>query len=240
MLKHLGSCLSPLPALICCSLSVSLGILAVLLTFDSPESTRKRLPVEVTLSLRGSKLVNYARATTCDFKFHCVRACCIAGFTKPVAGQLVFIANQKTMVPWKAVVKLKKRNLGKFITKICKTITDESILCICWATIGVAHSPLHWVDCPPWPVFDPIHAPRPSPTSVLPSRSPHDPSSILWHPGSRLNRIDRIVISLRYIFFFGSPPAKNSGVKCVWPGAISGWVTDREVFPDAQSEDKSA
>jgi hypothetical protein len=99
MLKHLGSCLSPLPALICCSLSVSLGILAVLLTFDSPESTRKRLPVEVTLSLRGSKLVNYARATTCDFKFHCVRACCIAGFTKPVAGQLVFIANQKTMVP---------------------------------------------------------------------------------------------------------------------------------------------
>jgi hypothetical protein len=49
--------------------------------------------------------------------------------------------------------------------------------------------------------------------------------------GSRLNRIDRILISPRYTFFFGSSPAKNSGVKRVWPGAISGWVIDREVFP---------
>jgi hypothetical protein len=41
-------------------------------------------------------------------------------------------------------------------------------------------------------------------------------------------------------FFSGSPPAENSGVKRAWPGAISGWVTDRKVFPGAQSEDKSA
>jgi hypothetical protein len=30
--------------------------------------------------------------------------------------------------------------------------------------------------------------------------------------------------------FSGSPPAKNSGVKRAWPEAISGWVTDWEVF----------
>jgi hypothetical protein len=52
----------------------------------------------------------------------------------------------------------------------------------------------------------------------------------LRHPYSRLNRIDRILIPPRYTLFFGSPPAKNSGVKCAWPGAISGWVTNREVF----------
>jgi hypothetical protein len=45
------------------------------------------------------------------------------------------------------------------------------------------------------------------------------------------NRIDRILILPRYTFFFGSPPAKNSGVKRAWPGAISGWVTGQEVFP---------
>jgi hypothetical protein len=27
---------------------------------------------------------------------------------------------------------------------------------------------------------------------------------------------------------------KNSGVKRVWPGAISGWMTDREVFSGVQ------
>jgi hypothetical protein len=48
---------------------------------------------------------------------------------------------------------------------------------------------------------------------------------------SRLNRIDRILIPPRYTFFSGSPPTKNSGVKRDWPGAISGWVTDPEVFP---------
>ena len=33
------------------------------------------------------------------------------------------------------------------------------------------------------------------------------------------------------IFFSGSRSAKNSEVKRAWPGAISGWLTDREVFP---------
>jgi hypothetical protein len=56
----------------------------------------------------------------------------------------------------------------------------------------------------------------------------------------RLNRINSILIPPSCNFFSGSPPAKNSGVKRAWPGAISGWVTDREVFPGAQSEDKSA
>jgi hypothetical protein len=35
----------------------------------------------------------------------------------------------------------------------------------------------------------------------------------------------------RYTFFSGSPPANNSRVKRAWPRAISGWVTDRKVFP---------
>jgi hypothetical protein len=30
--------------------------------------------------------------------------------------------------------------------------------------------------------------------------------------------------------FFGSPPAKNPGVKRAWPRAILGWVIDQEVF----------
>jgi hypothetical protein len=55
----------------------------------------------------------------------------------------------------------------------------------------------------------------------------------------RLNRINNILISLSCNFFFGNPSAKNSGVKRAWPGAISEWVTDQEVFPGAQSEDKS-
>jgi hypothetical protein len=46
-----------------------------------------------------------------------------------------------------------------------------------------------------------------------------------------LNRIDRIFIPSRCTFFFGSPPAKNFEVKRAWLGAISGWVTDQEVFP---------
>jgi hypothetical protein len=56
----------------------------------------------------------------------------------------------------------------------------------------------------------------------------------------RLNRINSILISPSCNFFSGSTPAKNFGVKRAWPGAISGWVTDREVFPGAQSEHKSA
>jgi hypothetical protein len=56
----------------------------------------------------------------------------------------------------------------------------------------------------------------------------------------RLNRINSILIPPSCNFFSGSPSVKNSRVKRAWPGAISGWVTDREVFPGAQSEDKSA
>jgi hypothetical protein len=56
----------------------------------------------------------------------------------------------------------------------------------------------------------------------------------------RLNRINSILIPLSCNFFSGSPSVKNFRVKRAWPGAISGWVTDREVFPGAQSEDKSA
>jgi hypothetical protein len=52
----------------------------------------------------------------------------------------------------------------------------------------------------------------------------------LWHPNSRLNRIDRILISQRYIFFSESPHVKNFGVKRACFKAISWWVTDREVF----------
>jgi hypothetical protein len=53
----------------------------------------------------------------------------------------------------------------------------------------------------------------------------------LWHPGLGLNRIDRILISTSCNFFSGSSSPKNSEVKCAWPGAIWGWVTDREVLP---------
>jgi hypothetical protein len=49
----------------------------------------------------------------------------------------------------------------------------------------------------------------------------------------RLNRINSILIPLSCNFFFGSPSAKNSRVKHAWPGAILGWVTDREVLPGA-------
>jgi hypothetical protein len=45
-----------------------------------------------------------------------------------------------------------------------------------------------------------------------------------------LNRIDKILIPPRYTFFSGSPPAKNSGVKRAWYGAISGWMIDQKVF----------
>jgi hypothetical protein len=41
---------------------------------------------------------------------------------------------------------------------------------------------------------------------------------------------DRILIPSRYTFFSRSLTKKNSGVKRVWPGAISGWMTDRKVF----------
>jgi hypothetical protein len=50
------------------------------------------------------------------------------------------------------------------------------------------------------------------------------------------NRIDRILISSRYTFFFRSPPVKNSGVKRACPEAISGWVIDREVSPGVHKQ----
>jgi hypothetical protein len=40
----------------------------------------------------------------------------------------------------------------------------------------------------------------------------------------------RILIPQRYTFFSGSPTAKNSRVQYAWPGAISGWVVDWEIF----------
>src|SRR5215216_6234894 len=42
---------------------------------------------------------------------------------------------------------------------------------------------------------------------------------------------DRLLISIRNSFFFGSPFGKNSKVKRAQLGVISGWVTDREVAP---------
>jgi hypothetical protein len=45
-----------------------------------------------------------------------------------------------------------------------------------------------------------------------------------------LNMINRILILLRYIFFFEISPANNFKVKHVCPGAISEWMIDREVF----------
>jgi hypothetical protein len=48
-----------------------------------------------------------------------------------------------------------------------------------------------------------------------------------------LIEFDRILIPLRYTFFSGSPPAKNSRVKRVWHRVILGWVTDWKFFPDA-------
>ena len=50
-------------------------------------------------------------------------------------------------------------------------------------------------------------------------------------PAQELNRIDRILISTSYNLFSGSRSPKNSEVKRAWPGAIWGWVTDREVIP---------
>jgi hypothetical protein len=42
----------------------------------------------------------------------------------------------------------------------------------------------------------------------------------MGYPGPRLNRINRVIISTRCIFFFGSPSQKNLQVKRAWLGAI--------------------
>jgi hypothetical protein len=52
----------------------------------------------------------------------------------------------------------------------------------------------------------------------------------LSHPDSRLNTIDRVLIPPKYTSFFGSPTTKNLGVKRVRSGAISAWVTGRDVI----------
>ena len=46
-----------------------------------------------------------------------------------------------------------------------------------------------------------------------------------------LIRDDRLLISIRKSFFFGSPFGENSKVKHAQLGVGSGWVTDREVAP---------
>lgn len=51
---------------------------------------------------------------------------------------------------------------------------------------------------------------------------------IVW-----LIRDDRLLISIRNSFFFGSAFKKNSQVKRAWLGVILRWVTDREAGPDA-------
>ena len=53
----------------------------------------------------------------------------------------------------------------------------------------------------------------------------------MWYPDLGLNRINRILISISCNFFSGSRSPKNSEVKRAWPGAIWGWMSDREVIP---------
>jgi hypothetical protein len=49
-----------------------------------------------------------------------------------------------------------------------------------------------------------------------------------WYPGQRLNRINRVSIPTRCIFFFGSLSRKNLQVKHAWLGAIwNGWPTGK-------------
>ena len=60
---------------------------------------------------------------------------------------------------------------------------------------------------------------------------PRTASQTCVTPGSGLNRINRILISISCNFFSGSRSPKNSEIKRAWPGAIWGWVTDREVIP---------
>jgi hypothetical protein len=59
-----------------------------------------------------------------------------------------------------------------------------------------------------------------------------------WYPGPRLNRINRVSIPIRCIFFFGNLSRKNLQVKCAWLGAIwDGWPT-RKFSRLCMSEDK--
>jgi hypothetical protein len=79
-------------------------------------------------------------------------------------------------------------------------------------------------------VFD-LHAPAPAPTPT-PVRCE---SPLLVPSGCDILTQGLIgLIEYSYhqgISFFRSPPAKNPRVKRAWPRVISGWVTDRKVFP---------
>jgi hypothetical protein len=51
---------------------------------------------------------------------------------------------------------------------------------------------------------------------------------VWWYPGPRLNRINRVLISIRCIFFFGRLSRKNFQVKRAWLGTIwDGWPTGK-------------
>ena len=51
-----------------------------------------------------------------------------------------------------------------------------------------------------------------------------------------LNRDDRLLISIRNFFFFGSPFGQNFKVKHAQLGVILGWVTDRSMVASSISE----
>jgi hypothetical protein len=60
-----------------------------------------------------------------------------------------------------------------------------------------------------------------------------------WYPDPRLNRINRVSIPKRCIFFFGSLSRKNLQVKRVWLGSIwDGWPTEK-FSQVCMSEDKA-
>ena len=60
----------------------------------------------------------------------------------------------------------------------------------------------------------------------------------MWYPGPRLNRINKVSIPTRCIFFFGSLSRKNLQVKRAWLGVIwDGWSTEK-FFRVRMSEDK--
>jgi hypothetical protein len=55
-----------------------------------------------------------------------------------------------------------------------------------------------------------------------------------------LNRIKRVLIPIRCIFFFGSLSQKNLWIKRAWPRAILRWLTNREVFSSVHEWVQSA
>jgi hypothetical protein len=53
----------------------------------------------------------------------------------------------------------------------------------------------------------------------------------MWHSGIRVNRIDMVVLSIRYNLLHGHLSEWNKEVKRARGGVVWGWVTDREVWP---------